>query len=367
MTDVHVSLPPALRRALELLADPPANPDVSKGYLDLLGENTADAVPQNTGPGQAAWASPIGSLLYDNAQALSRRVLTAFQHPARVAEHPGRAGSRWMSARGRATSPRHWHDGLRGACLLRLPGGRDRPERDHRPADLGSVDTVDAWWQREDPSRMPRFDMYAAPVRQSGRSPGDAARERECRDDRCARRFRPGVVAAADAARRGLDEVPRLHRPGRYRRHLWRRWSGGQRYARLARDGRCDGSPELVQRRRPRLGRRARAVARRLAGGRFRRRAAHVPGRPLPRVRLERRRPVPVRRGWSADHRAPARRRSRRLLGGHGAGESPGAAVVHPHAGSGAARVDAHRPGHGDQRRPGPRLHGDVRHELGSR
>ena len=35
MTDVHVSLPPALRRALELLADPPADPDVSKGYLDL--------------------------------------------------------------------------------------------------------------------------------------------------------------------------------------------------------------------------------------------------------------------------------------------------------------------------------------------
>ena len=45
MTDVHVSLPPALRRALELLADPPANPDVSKGYLDLLGNESADAVP----------------------------------------------------------------------------------------------------------------------------------------------------------------------------------------------------------------------------------------------------------------------------------------------------------------------------------
>ena len=81
MTDVHVSLSPALRRALELLADPPANPDVSKGYLDLLGDESADTVPKNTGPIQAAWASPIGSMLYDNAQALSRRLLSAWQLP----------------------------------------------------------------------------------------------------------------------------------------------------------------------------------------------------------------------------------------------------------------------------------------------
>jgi arsenite methyltransferase len=81
MTDVHISLPPALRRALDLLADPPADPDVSKGYLDLLGAED-DTVPKNTGPIQAAWASPIGSMLYDNAQALSRRLITAFQHPA---------------------------------------------------------------------------------------------------------------------------------------------------------------------------------------------------------------------------------------------------------------------------------------------
>jgi SAM-dependent methyltransferase len=83
VTDVHVSLPPALRRALDLLADPPADPDVSKGYLDLLGAGSAedDAVPKNTGPIQAAWASPIGSMLYDNAQALSRRLISAWQLP----------------------------------------------------------------------------------------------------------------------------------------------------------------------------------------------------------------------------------------------------------------------------------------------
>lgn len=80
MTDVHVSLPPALRRALDLLADPPADPDVSKGYLDLL-EAGDDAVPKNTGPIQAAWASPVGSMLYDNAQALSRRLISAWRLP----------------------------------------------------------------------------------------------------------------------------------------------------------------------------------------------------------------------------------------------------------------------------------------------
>lgn len=81
MTDVHISLPPALRRALELLDDPPADPDVSKGYLDLLGPAGGGAVPRNTGPIQAAWASPIGSMLYDNAQALSRRLLSAWRLP----------------------------------------------------------------------------------------------------------------------------------------------------------------------------------------------------------------------------------------------------------------------------------------------
>jgi len=81
VTDVHISLPPALRRALDLLADPPADPDVSKGYLDLLNTAEDEAVPKNTGLIQAAWASPIGSMLYDNAQALSRRLLSAWQLP----------------------------------------------------------------------------------------------------------------------------------------------------------------------------------------------------------------------------------------------------------------------------------------------
>ena len=74
-------LPPALRRAIELLADPPANPDISKGYLDLLKDvpETAASPPKNTGAIQAAWASGLGSMLYDNAQAFARRLVGAWQ------------------------------------------------------------------------------------------------------------------------------------------------------------------------------------------------------------------------------------------------------------------------------------------------
>jgi arsenite methyltransferase len=88
MTDVHVSLPPALRRALDLLTDPPADPDVSKGYLDLLGAAGDETVAKNTGAIQAVWASPIGSMLYDNAQAISRRLISAWQHPVEWLDIP---------------------------------------------------------------------------------------------------------------------------------------------------------------------------------------------------------------------------------------------------------------------------------------
>lgn len=81
MTDLETELPSALRRALELLSDPPAKPDVRNGYLDLLGDELAGDLPKNTGAIQAAWASPLGSLFYDNAQALSRRLMVAFRHP----------------------------------------------------------------------------------------------------------------------------------------------------------------------------------------------------------------------------------------------------------------------------------------------
>jgi arsenite methyltransferase len=81
MTDLDTQLPPALRRALELFSDPPADPDVRNGYLDLLGNQPTGGVPKNTGAIQAAWASPLGSLFYDSAQALSRRLMVAFRHP----------------------------------------------------------------------------------------------------------------------------------------------------------------------------------------------------------------------------------------------------------------------------------------------
>ena len=68
---------------MDLLADPPANPDISKGYLDLLKDVSATDVtpPKNTGAIQKVWASGLGSMLYDNAQAVARRLVSAWQLP----------------------------------------------------------------------------------------------------------------------------------------------------------------------------------------------------------------------------------------------------------------------------------------------
>jgi SAM-dependent methyltransferase len=77
------TLSPALQRALDLLIDPPAEPDISNGYLDLVGGSAVgvEGPARNTGAIQAVWASPIGSMLYDNAQAISRKFLSVWQHP----------------------------------------------------------------------------------------------------------------------------------------------------------------------------------------------------------------------------------------------------------------------------------------------
>ncbi|MDH6195733.1 SAM-dependent methyltransferase [Mycobacterium frederiksbergense] len=76
----------ALRRALDLLIDPPAEPDVSHGYLDLLG--TGGDTPTNTGFIQKVWASPVGSMLYDRAQLLNRRLLAATRPPIKWLDIP---------------------------------------------------------------------------------------------------------------------------------------------------------------------------------------------------------------------------------------------------------------------------------------
>ena len=84
MTDLNLTLPPAMHRALELLADPPAQPDTSNGYLDLLGSEPAQdaALPKNTGPLQAWFASPVGSMVYDYQQAVLRRLFAAWLQPS---------------------------------------------------------------------------------------------------------------------------------------------------------------------------------------------------------------------------------------------------------------------------------------------
>ncbi|UXA18266.1 methyltransferase domain-containing protein [Mycobacterium sp. SMC-4] len=111
MSEVTTTLPPALQKALRLLTDPPENPDASRGYLDLVGEQPA--AQKNTGPIQALWASRLGSLFYDNAQTVMRRVLTAWHQPTEwlnlpvggVALDVGSGPGNVTAALGRAVGP----------------------------------------------------------------------------------------------------------------------------------------------------------------------------------------------------------------------------------------------------------------------
>ncbi|GFG73825.1 methyltransferase domain-containing protein [Mycobacterium botniense] len=117
MTDLTTTVPPALQRALELLADPPSQPDVSKGYLDLVGADAAGAgVPKNTGPLQAMFTTRIGSMVYDYNQAALRRLFAAWLNPTESLTIPaggtaldvGCGPGTVTAALGRAVSP----DGL---------------------------------------------------------------------------------------------------------------------------------------------------------------------------------------------------------------------------------------------------------------
>lgn len=78
----------ALQRAMALLSDPPSDPQASRGYLDLLDGEGGIGTQQNTGAIQKLWASSFGSMFYDNAQGLARRLLEAWQHPIDWLEIP---------------------------------------------------------------------------------------------------------------------------------------------------------------------------------------------------------------------------------------------------------------------------------------
>ncbi|EKF25874.1 methyltransferase domain protein [Mycolicibacterium hassiacum DSM 44199] len=75
------TLPPALRRAVDLFKEPPERLDADRGYLDLLDAATEPAPPRNHGIIQAVWSSGPGSLFYDKAQGLARRFLSTWQTP----------------------------------------------------------------------------------------------------------------------------------------------------------------------------------------------------------------------------------------------------------------------------------------------
>jgi arsenite methyltransferase len=84
VTELTTALLSPFRRALELLADPPAQPEIMRGYLDLLAADSVEegsASPRKTAAIQALWASPVTAIVYDNAQAVLRKRVGAFQAP----------------------------------------------------------------------------------------------------------------------------------------------------------------------------------------------------------------------------------------------------------------------------------------------
>jgi arsenite methyltransferase len=84
MSQTGERLPEAVERALPLMADPPATPDVSRGYLELLGGQPYES----TGPIQSAWVSGVGAALYDRVQSLNRRLFTPTRLPASALRLP---------------------------------------------------------------------------------------------------------------------------------------------------------------------------------------------------------------------------------------------------------------------------------------
>jgi SAM-dependent methyltransferase len=71
MTDLKATMPTAVRRALELLADPPAEPDIN-AYLDLLDAG----LPTGTPAAEMFYASAIGSRVYANMAPIMHRLFT---------------------------------------------------------------------------------------------------------------------------------------------------------------------------------------------------------------------------------------------------------------------------------------------------
>jgi arsenite methyltransferase len=79
------ALPPGLARALPLLSLPPEHPDVTAGYLDLIGASTEAPRP---GLIQSLWSSGPGSAFWDLTQRASRRTMAVWRTPVDWLELP---------------------------------------------------------------------------------------------------------------------------------------------------------------------------------------------------------------------------------------------------------------------------------------
>ena len=150
---------------MDLLADPPANPDISKGYLDLLKgvPDTDAAPPKNTGAIQAVWASGLGSMFYDNAAGDRPQGDECVAAADRLAEHPAWRHRARRRVADRATSPPRWPaprapTGLPGLdisepMLARAVSAQAGPNVGFLRADANSFHCATRPWTRPSPSR----------------------------------------------------------------------------------------------------------------------------------------------------------------------------------------------------------------------
>ena len=193
------------------------------GYLDLLKARArTPPPPKNTGAIQAAWASGLGSMLYDNAQAFARKVVSAWQLPidwldiptGGVALDVGSGPGNVTASLARAAGP----DGLAlgvdisEPMLARAVSAEAGPNVGFLRADAQQLPFRDARFRRGDVA-----GRAAADPRPRGDAGGDRAGAQAGRqgrhhgaDSRARRR------AAAPAAQ---GRCPLLRR-GRARRHI---------------------------------------------------------------------------------------------------------------------------------------------------
>jgi hypothetical protein len=86
----------------------------------------------------------------------------AAAHPAATAPVGGRGSTSWCGTTSTSDRPPAV-TGYPVRVFYAIPADGADQSAMYAPQISDMIDQIDSWWQREDPSRVPRFDVYAAP------------------------------------------------------------------------------------------------------------------------------------------------------------------------------------------------------------